>query len=237
MSERSNTGDIRSQTVPELLERLHRGGETGELILKRDATVKNLILQGGAVKFASSNDRDDRLIQCLLRRGTVPLPRLMKALETSLKEGRRLGAALLAQRSLDEAELERALREQIKDIACGAFNWTSGTWRFEPGAKREPESITLDIRPEELILEGVRRIESWARVQEVVGGLNTEYRATREAAGLADRARLISGERQILNLCEEVRTLQEICELVPLNDFVICKVVWGLTVVGALMKA
>jgi uncharacterized protein DUF4388 len=237
MSDRQQSGDIRSETVPELLERLHRGGESGRLTLKREPVTKILHLREGAVIFASSNDRDDRLIQCLLRRGTVPLPRLMKALETSLKERRRLGEALIAQKSLDQPELVRALREQIKDIVCGAFNWTSGAWRLEAGADPGTESITLDTRPEEMILEGVRRIESWARVQEIVGGLNTEYRATRDAAALADRARLIPGERQILNLCEEVRTLQEICEIVPLNDFVICKLVWGLTVVGALMKA
>ena len=33
------------------------------------------------------------------------------------------------------------------------------------------------------------------------------------------------------------RSLNEICEIVPLNDFVVTKVVWGLLAVGALMRA
>jgi hypothetical protein len=89
----------------------------------------------------------------------------------------------------------------------------------------------------ELILEGVRRVPSWARVYEVVGGLSTEYRTTKEAGDLAERAMLMPGERQILTLCQETRTLSEICDSLPMNDFVLCKVVWGLLIVGALMKA
>jgi hypothetical protein len=67
--------------------------------------------------------------------------------------------------------------------------------------------------------------------------MNAEYRATREAPDLAHKADLLPGERQILNFTEESRTLSEICEVVRLNDFVVCKVVWGLLIIGALMKA
>lgn len=236
MSDRPVT-ELRSQTLPEILFDLHRRRETGRLRLRRGAFEKSLYLRNGAVIFAASNDRDDRLIQSLLRRGKVPLPQLLKGLEVSLHTRQRLGEVLVEQGRLTPEDLVHAVQDQIRDIVCGAFQWTEGSAEYEKGREPGPENVTLPSHALELILEGVRRIESWARVQEVVGGLNTEYRATREAGAVAEMARLLPGERQILNLCEETRTLEEICDVVPLNDFVICKLVWGLVVVGALMKA
>ncbi len=198
---------------------------------------KCLYLQGGTVVFAASTDRDDRLIRIRLRRGILPLPQLLKGLEISLRTHRRLGEVLVERGQLTQADLVRAIQDQITDIVCGAFQWTDGTCEFEKGVLTGPESITLRSHGLELILEGVRRIESWARVQEIVGGLNTEYRATKEASDLAGMAKLPTGEQQILSYCEETRTLEEICDAIPLDDFLICKLLWGLLIVGALMKS
>jgi hypothetical protein len=236
MPEKNEVSEIRSDTVPNLVYRLHREGRTGLLSLHHGALSKSLDFEGGLITFAASNDRDDRLTQTLLRRGMVSLPALMEALDFSMKQGERLGAVLLARKRIGEEDLERALQEQLKEIVFSIFTWTTGTWQFGAAAKA-PERIHLHVHPLELILEGVRRTPSLARVYEIVGGLNTEYRSTQAAESLAEKASLMPGERQILTFCKETRTLSEICDSVPMNDFVLCKVVWGLLVVGALMKA
>lgn len=236
MTDRQVMG-IRSQTIPELLFKLHQQGESGRLVVRRMELEKSLYLQGGTVVFAASTDRDDRLIQSLLRRGKVPLPQLLKGLEISLRTHRRLGEVLVESGQLTLPDLVRAIQDQITDIVCSAFQWTHGTCEFEKGVLPGPENVTLRSHGLELILEGVRRIESWARVQEVLGGLNTEYRATKEASALAEMAKLLPGEKQILNYCEETRTLEEICDAIPLDDILICKLLWGFLIVGALMKA
>ena len=229
--------EIQSETLPELLYQFHKSKEVGRLVLRHAGLERRLYLQRGAVIFAASTDRDDRLIQCLLRRGKVPLAQLLKGLEISLRNHHRLGEILVTSGQLSPEELVRAVQDQIKDIVCGAFRWTSGSWKFEKGVTPGPENITLQSNGLDLILEGIRRIESWVRVQEVVGGLNTEYRATKDADALAEMANLLPGEQQIVTFCEDTRTLEEICDRIPLNDFLICKLVWGLVVVGALMKA
>ena len=237
MADQPAASEVRSDTIPGLVHRLHREAATGRLILRQGPVVKTLEFQRGLIPFAASNDRDDRLNQTLLNRGMVSLNDLMSALEVSLRSGERLGAVLLARKKLSEEDLDRALQEQLRDIVFGVFAWTEGMWEFEEKSPGAPEKIVLRAHPLELILEGVRRIPSWGRVYEAVGGLNTEYRTTKEAPSLAEKARLMPGEQQILALCQETRTLSEICESVPMNDFVLCKVVWGLLIVGALMKA
>jgi len=235
VNESPTHGDIGSETLPALLRRLHDSGETGILTLQRGPVTVTLRIARGAAVFAGTNNRDHGLLQLLLKRGAVTLPNLMKALEVSLKEKRRLGEALLSEKLIRPEELQRALIDQLKDIVCQAFEWTSGTWKFERAAG-PAEVVTLQTHPLALILEGIRRIDSWTRVYSLVGGMNAEYLTTGEAAALVERADLLPGERQVLDLCQESRTLSEICQAVPLNDFVVCKVVWGLLALGALMK-
>jgi len=230
-------GEIHSQTIPECLFKLHVNAETGRLVLSRAGFKKSLYLQSGAVMFAVSTDRDDRLLQCLLRWDHVSLPQLLKALEISLRTRRRLGEVLVEGGHLTHEDLVAAVQNQIKDIACSAFQWTDGTWELERGMLPGSEDIILRCHPLELILEGIRRIGSWARVQEIVGGLNTEYRVTNKARDVCSKANLLPAERQIIDYCQETRTLEEICDKIPLNDFVICKFIWGLLVVNALMMA
>ena len=236
MPEKQDVSEIRSYTIPELVHQLHRESRTGRLLLRQDSVEKTLDFQNGLITFAGSNDRDDRLTQVLVNRGMVSLPDLMAALEVSFKNRERLGKVLLARKKISEEDLERALQEQLKEIVFSIFTWTTGSWTFG-AAPDSPERIQIHSHPLELILEGVRRTPSLARVYEIVGGLSTEYRSTGEAGKVAEEANLMPGERQILAFCQETRTLSEICESVPMNDFVLCKVVWGLLVVGALMKA
>jgi hypothetical protein len=237
MADKPAANEIRSDTIPGLVHRLHREAATGRLILRQGPVIKALEFQRGLIPFAASNDRDDRLIQTLLKSGMASLDDLMTALEVSLRSGERLGAVLLARKKLSEEDLDRALQVQLRDIVLSVFAWAGGTWEFEEKSPGAPEKILLRAHPLELIVEGVRRIPSWARVYEAVGGLNTEYRTTKEAPSLAEKARLMPGEQQILVFCQQTRTLSEICESVPMNDFVLCKVVWGLLIAGALMKA
>ncbi|HEU5179398.1 MAG TPA: DUF4388 domain-containing protein [Candidatus Polarisedimenticolia bacterium] len=229
--------EIHSRTIPELLFDIHRQATSGRLLLRRMGIQKSLYLQGGSLVFAASTDRDDRLIRSLLRRSRVPLPQLLKGLDVALRTQRRLGEVLVERGQLTREDLIIAIREQVTDIVCGVFQWTDGTCEFEPGVAPGAENITLRSHGLEMIVEGMRRIESWARVQEVVGGLNTEYRATKEASSLADMARLFPGERGILRYCEEPRTLEEICDAIPLDDFLICKLLWGFLIIGALIRA
>src|SRR5262249_7319892 len=154
----------------------------------------------------------------------------LRALEVSLRTHQRLGEVLVERGQLTREDLVHAVQDQLKDIVCGSFQWTDWAWEFERGVAPGSESVTLRSHALELILEGVRRIESWSRVQEVVGGLNTEYRATQDAGSLAEMANLHPNDRPIVNYCEDARTLEEICDFMPQNDFVICRLMWGLLV-------
>jgi Domain of unknown function (DUF4388) len=229
-------GEIRSNTVPHLFHDLWVSRANGVLVVSEREIRKTVQFQAGRVQFASSNDRDDRFNQVLLKAGVIPLKDLLKALEVALATKDRLGEVLVLWKMMTAAEVEKWVKVQVQEIVYTLFNWTRGHFSFEPKPPA-PEAITLGVSAEVMVIEGVRRIHSWARAYEEVGGLNTEYRTTKEGPAITADLPLLPGETALLALCEEPRSLGEICEASEMSDYEVCKSVWALLIVGALMKS
>jgi hypothetical protein len=229
-------GEVRSHTIPHLIHELGAAGATGLLTLTDRDVRKTVQFVQGMVLFASSNDRDDRLNQLLLRSNVVSLPNLLKALELALATKDRLGEVMVRLKMMGAADVEKWVRLQVREIVYGLFGWTRGQYAFEEH-QAKGESITLGVPADVIVIEGVRRVVSWARAYEEVGGLNTEYRSTREMSVIVRGLPLLPEEQQLLGLCDAPTSLRELCEASALSDFDVCRSVWALLIVGALMKA
>jgi uncharacterized protein DUF4388 len=229
-------GEIRSQTIPHLIHELALDRATGWLTLTDRDVSKKIQFSEGLILFASSTDRDDRLNQILLKAGVLSLPDLMRALELALSTRDRLGEVMVRLKLMGADEVEKWVKTQVRSIVLSVFHWTRGQYAFQAKPVAN-ESITLGMRGDLLLFEGVRGITSWARVYEEVGGLNTEYRTTRDAASIARDLPLLPGERALLELCDEPTSLAELCEASKLGDYELCRSVWALLILGALMKS
>jgi len=229
-------GEIHSQTIPHLVHDLCAARATGLLTVNAGDIRKVVQIREGRVLFASSNDRDDRLNQVLLGSGAIKLSQLIHCLEIALSTRDRLGEVLLRRRLMSETDVVRWVKVQVRLIVLTLFDWTRGHYQFE-AKPVAAESITLDEPGDALVLEGVRRIHSWARAYEEVGGLNTEYRTTRDMEAIVKDLPIRPEDRAILDLCDQPMSLEEICEASALNDSEVCKAVWALLIIGALMQA
>ncbi len=229
-------GEIRSSTIPHLFHDLAAARSTGVLTVSEREIRKAIQFGDGRVLWASSNDRDDRFNQVLLKAGVISLKKLMKALEVALATKDRLGEVLVSWKMMSAPDVEKWVKTQVREIALSVFAWSRGHFSFE--AKPAPEeTITLGDPGDVFVLEGIRRIASWARAYEEVGGLNSEYRATKDAPTIVSRLPLTPDEKAVLEMCDAPTSLEEICEASKLSDHDVCKTVWALLVVGALMKS
>lgn len=229
-------GEIRPHTLPHLLHDLSASRATGLLTLSQSEIRKSVQLKDGKLLFASSNDRDDRFNQVLLKGNVIPLKNLLKALEVALATKDRLGEVLVLWKMMTEADVEKWVKVQVREIVFSLFHWTRGQFSFEPKPPAT-ETIVLDLPGDVIVVEGVRHIQSWARAYEEVGGLHTEYRSTRDAQAIAAALPLRPDEKALLEMCEAPTSLEEMCEASKLSDYEVCKSVWALLIVGALMKS
>jgi len=218
-------GDIRSTTIPNLFHELFAARATGLLLVIDGDNRISIQLKNGLVLFASSNQRDDRLNQYLLTSGIIGLKNLMKALEV-----------LIRYKLMNQEDVEKYVRAQVCEIVYSTFQFTRGRFTFDSKPPAS-ENITLNLSGDAVVIAGVKRINSWARVYEEVGGLNSEYRTTRDMPAIVKDLPLSAEETELLRQCDVPTSLEEMCEASKLSDMDVCRSVWALLLVGALMRA
>ena len=88
----------------------------------------------------------------------------------------------------------------------------------------------------DMILEGVKRIESWSRIKLAVGDLETMYQVSPKLQELGKEMSLSLDEWTFLSRCEGPISLQQLCQASALKDFEVCRLVWAFHVVGLLNR-
>jgi Domain of unknown function (DUF4388) len=162
-------GDLGVTPLPEILATIERYRVPGALSVTRGDAHRRIYLERGLVVFATSDEREVRLGNFLIRHGTLPEDAVANAEARLAGDGIRLGQILVRLELLDQATLDAAVAEQVREILWGAFDWDSGEVVFEVGARRSDEAIRIDLPIAEVIVEGVRRAENVRRFVDRLG--------------------------------------------------------------------
>lgn len=230
-------GILSSATFPSLIYSILSREDTGVLTLTGDSSEKSIYIQDGRPIFATSGDRDDRLGQILFKEGVVSLEGLMDAVDESLQSGKRLGTVLVERGLVQPHELVEGVRRQVRNIITSLFLWTRGRYRYAPGELPTEEVITLKLSAGDIILEGIRRIDSWGRIWEAVGPLQTTYRTTDRVGRLSSDMHLSLEEWTLLSRCDTPIALRDLCAHSPLIDFELCRFLWAMLTIGVVARS
>ncbi len=228
----SLSGHLEGLSLPDLLWVLSSGRKTGVLQLRHHTRTKTLYIENGEIIFAASNDPDERLGTALLRQGLVSLDGIESAVE-QLHTGKRIGALLVESGHLSPEQLVAGVVAQVRAMALELFTWQEGEYAFIEGPLPTEEVITLDMRTNELLLMGIRRIRSLHRIRRSVGGAHTVYALAdgweRPLEGLI----LGEGEKELVARLQLDRaSVDDLCKDVLLSNFEIYQTLWALKVIG-----
>jgi hypothetical protein len=152
----------------------------------------------------------------------------------ALVPGKRLGTVLVEQGILSPKELVRAVVDHTQEIIYSAFQWTEGRYRLQDGTTAE--TITLNISTPDLIMEGIRRIDSWVRVDRAVGGLAAQYAKADGCEAIAAKMSLSEEKRRLLTGLSGTLDVETICASSPLRDFGTCQTLWAFRVIGLIRR-
>jgi hypothetical protein len=222
-------GSLAERDFPELIHDLHRNRWTGTLTLTHIGVGRSVMVQEGRLVFASSSSPDDRLGELLLRRGRLTLRQFADA-GRAVGPGKRLGAVLVEQGILAPKDLVKMVVDHTQEIIYGAFLWTEGQYRLQDGLDAA-EAITLKISTPDLIIEGIRRIDAWSRLNRAVGDLTARY--YEDVIGNMT----ISFEKlSLLTSLNEPADVETICRESALSDFETCRTLWAFRVIGVVRR-
>jgi hypothetical protein len=211
--------------LPDLLLAVCRTGKTGLLRFVSSEAEKTLFLRDGEIIFAKSTSVDDRLGEYLLREGKISLQDLEKCTHL-VKPGKRLGALLVENELLDPKELVQAVVGQVRAIVLSLFRWTEAWYGFNEQELPSKETITLDMPTSQLILDGVKLIESWRRITQGLGDMSSVYRSVPGNESMLRDLELDDATLKVLENLNRPKSVAEACADCELGDLEVSRMMW-----------
>ncbi len=211
--------------MPDLLRAVCGTRKTGLLRFVAAEAEKTLFIQGGGIVFASSTSEDDRLGEYLMSTGKISLRDLSRQ-SVLVRPGKRFGALLVESGLLDPKELVQVVTGQVRAIILSLFRWTEAWYGFNEQKLPSKEAITLNMPTAQLILDGVRKIDSWRRIVQGIGDSRSVYL---RVAGNEDQIQTVGLDRPIretLELVSRPTRVEDVCTKSPLPDIDVCRCLW-----------
>ncbi|MEO8216253.1 MAG: DUF4388 domain-containing protein [Acidobacteriota bacterium] len=236
MDELSIQGTLDEATVPDLVRSMIRSGETAVLILERNDRVDRIYLLDGHIVFASSSDPDYGVAEVLLRTGDINLENYRNLVGT-VANSRRIGAALCELGYLQPDELLGAYERQVSLIVMQTLGFRDGGYRIEFTGDFGPDVMTLPMKTERLIMDGMTSIQHWSLIQRGLGNLDRMLKQSSRADARIFRMELSEDESHVFSMLAEPLPISTIVQRSYLSNFVTCRTLWALQAVDLLEEA
>jgi hypothetical protein len=226
-------GDLADTPFPLLLARHNDARSDGTLSLILGRFTKRVYLRSGAVVFASSDDRNDRLGETLIRRGMLGLPEFHRA-SSEMRPGKRFGGLLVEKGFMTPKNLIWSVKEQVKEIIFSLFDQPAGPYTFTSGDAAGEEVITLNMNTPELIKQGVERMDRIAVPLSVLNHPDCVLSLTRPAESVLSSFATTTEESEAVLSLENPVALEELCRSTSMIHFSLIKFLWALHILGML---
>lgn len=220
--------ELRTLPLASLLGALHAGKRSGLLQFAYRDHEKWIYLFRGEVVFAASNQRVDRLGECLLRAGVISLEQLREA-EQRHAPPERFGKALVERGCLTPRELWNGVKYQVEEIVRSLFAMPGGTVCFWEGEHQPDNVVRLALETRRLVAEGIQRSQELRKFLSV---LDDPYVRLARSQGFA--ATLAGAEQAISDAIGTERRFAEVCEVLQLDRESAARSVQLLRLVGAI---
>jgi len=155
--------------IAELLLEIHLARQTGILRLTQGEIKKGVYFKDGAIVFAHSNLKSERLGETLLRLGKITDDEFRVASVDVVEKGKRLGKSLSEKGFLSEVEVNAGVSYQMQQIIYSVFNWDRGEYEFVERERPVFEDIMVDVSTGSVLIGGIRQITNAAVLEHVTG--------------------------------------------------------------------
>lgn len=218
--EQTLQGSIDRFKLPEIFQLLAASQKTGTLGIQKDDNIVMIYLKKGRINYAYGPRHSRHLGQLLREKGKISTSQLKDAVETqsSISLSRRLGEILLEKRYIDQGDLREAVTEQIEELIYSLLGWENGSFKFYDNQYPTREEITVDISVENVILEGVRRIDEVNRLKEILPDYETPLKITAISDGLVRDISLTTEEWNLLAEIDGRKTIRHFVENSALGE-------------------
>ena len=196
---------------------LRREGRTGVATIENDGVRTFVYLRDGVVVFAEEGTHGETLGRLLVRQQLLSQERYVEIIGKMtdaffMNEQLRFGEVAVELGYLTEAQVEKALRDQIRMKIVRAFQRRGSTWTFEDSVSRVEDAGHFPMALESLVLEVVRWVDDDEKMDlGLARMLDKALTVVPEAAAtVGDNFGLDASERAFVAQVDGKRTVREL---------------------------
>lgn len=217
-------GSVGEIGIPDILSFFNMFRKTGILSFVLGGGSKNIYFDAGEVVFASSDFPGEDLGEILLGMGKVGREIAQKARQ--LAAGRaNLGKFLVEKKVIASKDLWLATRQQVETIIYDLFTFQKGSFSFLCKSLENEDILRLSLSTQNLIMEGLRRVDERALFMRRIGSLSAVPVPTGKSAEA-----LSAAEKLVLDLVAEKRgDVREVLRRSGLGEFEGLRLLYQLT--------
>lgn len=213
-------GSIERFTLPEIFQLIAAGRKSGTLGIQKDDSIVMVYFKEGDIVYGYGPRQTFHLGQLLRDRGVITSGQLEEAIgiQARTENSKRLGEILIERRFIDRADLESVVRQQIEELLYSLLSWETGSFKFYENQFPTDEEITVRISVENVILEGLRRVDEANMVRQTLPNSEAVMTISASQSGRSRDVSLEAAEWNILALVDGHRSLNQICQNSPFDD-------------------
>lgn len=230
-------GNLRDFGLSEFLYLVDRGAKTGRLTLQKPGDRAELYFNSGKLVYATHFNQNERIGDILVRMGRITREQCNNALQIQHTQqlNKPLGQIMVEHGMVTMSEINRCVRLQIEEITYGLFGWQEGDFRFEPDMAPPNESVTIPLSIENLIMEGTRRIDEWARIRDRIPSLDVIVKFSERPHEKAKGVNLTPDEWRVFARINGANSVRQISMQTGLGDFEAARIIYGFLSAGLVM--
>jgi serine/threonine protein kinase/curved DNA-binding protein CbpA len=232
-SPRIESGSLADVPVPVLLFRCYHSRVSGILSCTSGNVTKTIHFDQGAILFAASSRKEERLSEQLLRAGRLSQKDFERATRYVDESGQRMGSTLLQLGLITLDELTPLIVEHVSNLGYSIFEWTEGSYKFD-SCLTPPEVIKMPFSTADIIFEGIRRLNNLELIKQWLGGFNRCLRTTTDPLLLYQTVTLNPREAYIVSRIDSPMSVEDLLSLGGLPENETLRTVCGLLAIGML---
>lgn len=217
-------GTLRTMAAGDLLQWLGMARKSGTLVVTAGEVEKKIFLRDGRIVSTASNDPADYLGQFLVSWGYITEDELRKAMEVQRESKVLLGKILVTIGVIEERDLLRLLRLKAEEEVYSIFLFEGGEFRFDDDDEAMPQMVPLHLDPMAVVMEGLRRIDEWKRIRDVIPGPLLVPVVVEEP----DLSSLTDLQKGIVHSINGSRSIEEIVLESRSSEFVVSRTIFDL---------
>jgi len=212
-------GKIENFTLPEIFQLIAASRKSGTLGIQKDESIIMIYFDAGDIIYGYGPRQTFHIGQLIRDRGKITSEQLEEAVraQAATENTRRLGEILVNRGFIDRADLQEVVRNQVEELLYSLLSWQTGSFKFYENQFPTDEEITVSLSVENVILEGLRRVDERNMVKETIPDLDRVYSISASQAGRTRAVTMQASEWNVMALVDGRRSVNQICQASPMS--------------------